>query len=133
MRIFLADVPEPIEIPVELQARMMAPLHQNLHAAHRAQFVQFLVQLLATEDVVVLIFFGAIKCAELAVNIADVRVIDVAIDDVGHDLFAAAVVGRALRLSSPCVSQGPEFFQRPAIKLQRFVAGDAFAGEDLLG
>ena len=48
VRIFFADVPEQIEIPIESKLRMMPALHQNLHAADGGQFVQFLVQLLAS-------------------------------------------------------------------------------------
>jgi len=48
------------------------------------------------------IFFRCDKCAELAVNVADVRVINVAIDDVGHDLTAPASVGCHLGQVAPC-------------------------------
>ena len=34
----------------------------------------------------IIIFFRAIKRAELAIDVADVGVVDVAIDDVGDDL-----------------------------------------------
>jgi hypothetical protein len=63
----------------------------------------------------IVIFFRAIKRAELAINVADVGVIDVAIDDVGHDFISVAVVGRTLRLSSPLIGQRSQLLQRPLI------------------
>ena len=63
----------------------------------------------------IVIFFGAIKRAELAINVADVGVIDVAINDVGHDFISVAVVGRTLRLSSPLIGQCAKLLQRPFI------------------
>ena len=86
VRIFFADVTQQIDIPIERQLRMMPALHQDLHAAGRRQFIEFLIDLLEREHVMIVILFGAIKRAELAVDVADVGVVDVAIDDVGDDL-----------------------------------------------
>ena len=92
VRIFFPDVAEQIEIPIEAELRMMPALHQDLHAAGRGQFVELLIELLAREHVVVGILLGPIKRAELAIDVADVGVVDVAIDDVGDDFATAAVV-----------------------------------------
>src|SRR6476661_2414157 len=88
VRIFFSDVPKQIEVPIERECRMMPALHQDLNPAGRGKFVEFLVELFAAQDVMVRVFFRAIKRAELAVNVADIGVIDVAIDDVGDDLAA---------------------------------------------
>jgi hypothetical protein len=70
-----------------------------LHAARRRQLVKFPVELIERNDIMIVVFFGAIKSAELAIDVADVGVIDVAVDDVGDDLVAPPVVGRALALA----------------------------------
>src|SRR5437764_14861860 len=95
--IFFADVTQQIDIPLKRQFRMMSPLHQDLNTADGRQFVEFLIDLLEREDVMIFILLRAIKCAELAVNIANVRVIDVSIHDVGDDL--ASTSGITFRLS----------------------------------
>src|SRR5947208_7046875 len=92
VRKFCSDVLQKIDVPLERQLRMMPALHQDLHSAHGSEFVELLVQLLEAQNVVVFIALGSIKCAELTVNIANVRVIDVSIDDIGHDVLSAAAV-----------------------------------------
>ena len=96
---FVFDVRQQIEIPLLGQLGMMPALHQNLRAAERDGFLDLLVHLVERDDVGIVVLFHAIKRAELAIDVADVGVIDVAIDDVGDDLVAAAVVSR-----SPCAS-----------------------------
>src|SRR5947199_7612086 len=86
VRIFFTDVPQKIDIPLERQFRMMPALHQDLYSAYSSEFVQLLIKLLEAQHVMVFVAFGSIERTELAINIADVGVIDVAIDDVGHDL-----------------------------------------------
>ena len=78
----------------------------------------------------VVVSLGAIERAELAVNVADVGVIDVAIDDVSHDLAAAVIVARGLCQVAPRRRQLAQFRQRPAIKLERFRGRDSFSSED---
>src|SRR6266576_7107979 len=97
VRIFFADVSQKIEIPLERQLWMMPALHQDLNTARGGEFLKFFINLLEREHVMIFIAFRAIKRAELAVNIADVRVIDVSIDNVGHDLAPAIAVAFCLR------------------------------------
>ena len=61
----------------------------DLNAARSGKFVEFLVDLLgkARNDLDLL---RSIKRAELAVNIADIGVINISIDYVGHDLGCRA-------------------------------------------
>src|SRR5438045_9254292 len=89
VRIFCADVLQKIDVPLEQQFRMMPALHQNLNSAYGREFVEFLIDLLERKNVMILVFFGPIKCTEFAVDVADVRVIDIAIDDIRHDLATA--------------------------------------------
>src|SRR6185503_17633419 len=57
VRIFFADVAKQFEVPVERQAGMVPSLHQDLNTARRGKFVQFFVELLPAQDVMVLDLF----------------------------------------------------------------------------
>ena len=119
-----------IDIPVERQFRMMAALHQNLNSAYGREFVEFLIDLLERKNVMILVFFGSIKRTEFAVNIADVRVINVAIDDIGDDFPSVAAVAFRLRQITSHIGKRAEFFERPAVQLERVVCRNPFARED---
>src|ERR1700722_7697708 len=98
LRIFLPDVIEQIQIIGNAQFRMMTTLHQDLYSADGDQFINFLIDLFMAQNVMVGIPFGSVKRAELAIDVADVRVVDVAISDISDDLVASAV---------KCLSLGP--------------------------
>src|SRR5205085_5260224 len=72
VRVFLANMMKQRDVPIELQFRVMPTLHQNLHAAGGGKLVQFAIQLFERDDVMISIFFRAVKRAELAVNVADI-------------------------------------------------------------
>jgi len=57
-----------------------------------SQFIELLVNLLDTQNVMIGILLRAVKRAELAIDIADIGVIHVTINNVGHDLAAAPIV-----------------------------------------
>jgi hypothetical protein len=78
----------------------------------------------------ILVLFRAVERAELAVNVADVGVIDVAIDNVGHDFAPVLVVAVSLREIAPGIGQRAQFGERPAINLECFRGRNACAGED---
>src|SRR4051812_21366758 len=86
------DVRQQIQIPLQRELRMMAALHQNLRAAERGGFFDLAVKFVERNDVCVRIPFDAVECAELAIHIADVRVIDIAIYDVSDDLVSAPII-----------------------------------------
>ena len=117
VRILLPDVTEEIDVPCERQFRMVPALHQNLNPARRGKFVQFLIDLLKAQNVMIFVALGSIKCAEFTINIANIRVIDVSIDNVSNDLISPAVVGQAFRLSASFVRQRGKFLQREAVEL----------------
>ena len=94
---------------------MMPALHQDLHSARGSEFVQLLIKLLEAQHVMIFVAFGPIKRAEFAINVADVCVIDVAIDDVGHNLASAAAVTVRLCQIAPRIGKRSQLFQRPAI------------------
>src|SRR5215831_6160836 len=109
VRIFFPDVLQKIDIPFERQFWMMSALHENLNTARRGKFVKFLIELLTRENVMVFITLSPIKRAELAINIANIRVIDVSIGDVGHDLAAATAVGLFFCAVSSCIRHRAQF------------------------
>src|SRR6266550_2556368 len=115
VRILFADVPEKSDIPVEPQLRMMPPLHEDLNTAHGRKFVQLLIELFEREHVMIFIALGAVKRAEFAVNVANVRVIDVSIDNVGYNLAAAPVVAFRFGQIAPSICQRAQFLQGKAI------------------
>src|SRR5438552_4157096 len=132
MRIFFANVPEQFEVPVERQRRVVSALHQDLNTTRGGKFVQFLIELLASEHIVIFILLGAIERTKLAVNVADVRVIDVTIDDVSDDLTATRTVTRSFRQIAPGIGERTQRLERPSIQLERLRGRNAFAGEHFL-
>ena len=94
----------------------MAPLKQDLNAIVIAQLLKLFVELIERKDIVVVVPFRAVERAEFTVNIADVRVVDVPIDDVGDDLIAAPVVSGAFCQFPARVRQFAEFFQRGVVR-----------------
>src|SRR5437773_12234163 len=85
VRIFFTDVPQKIDIPLERQSRILPALHQDLYSAYSSEFVQLLIDLLEAQHVMSFVALGPLKRAEFAVNVADARVTDVSIADVGQD------------------------------------------------
>jgi hypothetical protein len=130
VRIFFADVVQEIDVPLERQFRMMPALHQYLHSTCSSEFVQLLIKLLEAQHVMIFVAFGPVKRAELAVHVADIRVIDVAIHDVGHDLAAAAAVTFRLRQIAPRIGKRSQLFQRPTIQFQCVVLRNPRALQD---
>jgi len=101
----------------------MPALHENLISTEGNGFLDFLVQLRETDHVAVGILFRPPESAKLAVDVADVGVVDVPIHDVGHrDRPATVVTGGPQELASS-IRQGPQFFQGQGIQLDRFVRG----------
>ena len=76
---------------------MMPPLEKDLVPADRHQLINLLVDLLLAQHIVIRILLRSIECAELAVHITHVRVVDVPIDHIGHHLFPFSVVIFPLR------------------------------------
>ncbi len=111
---------------------MVPALHQNLRAAEREGFLDFPVHLVQRDDVGVIVLFHAIERAELAIDIADVGVIDVAVNDVGDDVVAAPVEILRLGQLPAAVGERAEFLQRQMIQPQGLGRVDAPAVPDFL-
>ena len=84
-RIPLLDRPEQIFIPGQRQIRVVAALEQELNAADRDRLVDLSKQLVEPEHVAVRRSDRPVECTEVAPGDADVRVVDVPIDDVGDE------------------------------------------------
>ena len=132
LRELALHVREQVQIPLLGQLGMMAALHQNLRPAQRQRLLDLPVQFVQRDDVGVGILLRAIKGAELAIHIADVGVVDVAINDVGDDLVAAPVVSAGPGELAPPVGQRAQLLQRQMIKPQRLGLVDAPPIPDLL-
>ena len=126
------DVCEQIEIPLLRQLRMMPALHENLVATERDGLLDFFVQLVERDDVGIVVLLRAIERAELAIDVADVRVVDVAINNVGDDAIALAAVRRAAMQLPPPVCQRAQFFQRQRREPPGVIGIDAPAVPDFL-
>jgi hypothetical protein len=128
--IFLAEVIEEIEVEINAKFRMMPALHQDLGAADFQEFINFLVDLRVGQNVVVRVLFGPVKIAKLAIDVANVGVVDVAVENVGHNLIAVSSVGIFLNLLTPGVGELAKIGQGGVIKFAKLFAADPFSGKD---
>jgi hypothetical protein len=97
-----ADPAQQVFVPREVKVRMVPALHQDAAAADRHQLGDLLGEYRPRVDVALGMARRPVEGAELAVGDADVRVIDVAIDQVGH------AVGRDDPRPAPGVGGGEE-------------------------
>ena len=81
----------------------------------------------------IVVAFGSVKRAELAIHIANIRVIDVAVGDISNDFTTAATVRFFFRQIAPRISERAQFFQWHRVKLKRLVGRNAFALEHFVG
>src|SRR6266478_4384089 len=90
LRETLLDATQHFLVPVDLQVRMQAALHKHARAAEFHGFANLVVDGFELEDIAL---FGRgplqrpVESAEGAILGAEIRVIDVAIDDVGGNAF----------------------------------------------
>ena len=89
-RILFTQRAQQIFVPLDAEVRMQSTLHQHAGAAERDRLVDLLADLVERADVSVGRAGTAIERAEGADDVADVRVVDVAIDDVGDDVVRVA-------------------------------------------
>src|SRR3954471_6242536 len=96
-RVLLLHRTKQVLIPFERQVWIVAALEQQLPTAKRDGLVDLPEDLLEPEHVSFRRSHGTVKGTEVTAGDADVRVIDVAIDDVGDD--TSGVLARAHRVS----------------------------------
>ena len=125
-------VREQVEIPLLRQLRMMPALHENLRATERDRLLDLPIHLVVRDHIRVGFLLRAIERAELAIDVADVRVVDVAIHDVGDDLVAAPLVSLRLLQLPAMIRQRAKLLQRQPVQAQRLNLVNALAIPDLL-
>ena len=101
-RVARLDRAEQVLVPVDVEIGMVAALHQEGRAAERERLLDLLEDHRLRQDVALArIARPAVEGAEVAVRDADVRVVDVPVDDerdlVRVRLAPAHLVGRAAR------------------------------------
>src|SRR5215471_4608093 len=92
LRKLLLNMSKQIQIPLLGQFRMVTSLHQNLRSAERNGLLDLLIDFIEGDHISITIFLGPIKGAKLAINVANVGVIDIAIDNVSDNFLSAAAV-----------------------------------------
>src|SRR6185503_20974659 len=127
LREFALDMRKQIQIPLDRELGMMAPLHQNLGAAQSDGLLNFLIHLRVADDVGIVVTFDTVKGAEFAINIANVGVIDIPVNDVGDDIIAAPLISVGFGKLTPAVRKCAKFFQRQTVETQRFRRIDPMA------
>ncbi len=85
-----------------------------------------------SDHVGVVVARDAVERAELAIDVADVGIVDVAVNDIGDDLVAAALIRIGAGESAAAIGQRGQFFERQAIQPQRVGLIDALAIPDSL-
>ena len=96
-RILRAQRAQKIFIPLDAKIRVQSALHQHTGAAERDRLVDLFANLIHRPHVGVRRAGPAIECAECTDDVADVRVIDVAIDDVGDDIVGVTTLTNLIR------------------------------------
>ena len=133
MGIFLPHVREQIGVIVDCQTGMVPALKQHLDSSGSGEFIQLLIHLLMGDDIAVGLFLRAVEGTELAVDIADVRVVDVPVDDIGDDLIPLPVKSIGSCQHPAMIGQGPKLLQRQTVEFQRLLGGDARALDHAVG
>ena len=96
-RIFCVERAQKILVPLDVEIGMEAALHQHASSAKFDRLIYPLFDLLHGMDVRVGLSGPTIECTECADHVANVRIVDVPVDDVGYDvgvvLASAYLVG----------------------------------------
>src|SRR5215470_8306270 len=91
-RIFCAQRPQQIFVPLDAKVRMQPALHQYACAAEGDCLVDFVADLVDGSDVGVRGAGPAVESAKCAHDVTDVRVVYVSIDDVRYDIVPMAAL-----------------------------------------
>src|SRR6516164_1257242 len=132
LRIFFPDVTQQIQVVVNSELGVMTALHQNLDPADCNKLINLLIDLFLVQDVVIRIFFGPIKRTKFAINVADVGVVNVAINDICHDFVSATPKGVRLRHLTPAIRKLPQFIQGQAVQLHSLSGVDPLAIQNFI-
>ena len=129
-RILRAQCAQQILVPFNAKIRMQSALHQNARAAQRNRLVNLRADFIDGADVSIRRTGPAIECAEGADNVADICVVDVAIDDVGDDVVRMAAPANFIsRCADP--RDVVRFQQRRAVCGRQAVSAENFVQKRL--
>src|SRR5918995_5371864 len=123
--ISLLDRAEQILVPLERKIRVVTTLQQQLAAAELDRLVDLAKDLLEPQYVALDGTDRAVERAEVAPRDADVRVVDVAVDDIGDQVVWMLPRAYAIGQLSEQRHRGV------SVQGQRFVAADADAASDV--
>src|ERR1700685_904368 len=96
----ILDRPQQVLVPLDLQLRMQPALHQNAGAAQVDGLLNLVEDHFLRMDVAFRMPHGPVERAEAAILGAEVRVIDVAIDDVAHHAVRVQLASNRVRCHS---------------------------------
>src|SRR4051794_32051913 len=110
------DVGKQIQVPLQRQLRMVPALHQDLGAAERDGLFNLLIDFVMGDYVRILVSLDPVEGAELAVNIADVCIIDIAVHDIADDLVPATIIGINFGKVPASICERTQFLQGQLIE-----------------
>ena len=103
------DFAQQLQVPAQRQLWVHAALHENLRATDGYQLFNLVKNGFVGQRVRIVIFCVAAECAEGALGSTDIRVVDVAIDDVGANMvtvyLAATEVGPHAKIGEWHIAQ----------------------------
>src|SRR5215813_1306348 len=85
-RIFCAQGPQEIFVPFDAEVRVQASLHKDAGAAERDGFIDLFADFVYRAHIGIRRAGAAIEGAEGADHVADVGVVDIAVDDISDDV-----------------------------------------------
>src|SRR5690242_2591154 len=86
LRIFCTQRLQQVLVPLDIKIGMKTALHKDARSAERERLVYPLTDLVYRMDICVRLSRPAIKRAERADYVADIRVVDVPVDDVRDNI-----------------------------------------------
>jgi hypothetical protein len=79
------------------------------------------------------LLLSAVESTELAIDVADIRVIDVPVDDVGHHIIPIAPIGIGQRELPAVIGKCSQLLEREVVQFQRLLGGDALPLDHAVG
>ncbi len=118
------QIPQQFLVPFQLQTGVQATLHQDLIAAQRNRFLDFLIKDVPRQHVGIVIMALAVKRAEIADGSADVGIVDVPVDVVGPVRLRVETAAHGIGSSAQghqiaALEQGAAFFRRQPLTVNR--------------
>src|SRR5262249_52910392 len=86
-----------ILVPLNAKVRMQASLHQHAGAAEGDRFVDLFADFVYCAHIGIRCARSPVEGAERADDVADVRIVDIAVDDVGDDVFGVTAPANLVR------------------------------------